>query len=43
MEMSRREYLGIYLAKNPGTPAERNINAEKRNKPKPYERSGNSR
>jgi site-specific recombinase XerD len=29
MEMSRREYLGIYLAKNPGTPAERNINAEK--------------
>jgi hypothetical protein len=29
MEMSRREYLGIYLAKNPRTPAERNINAEK--------------
>jgi hypothetical protein len=29
MKMSRREYLGIYLAKNPRTPAERNINAEK--------------
>jgi len=29
MEMSRREYLGIYLAKNPRTPTERNINAEK--------------
>jgi len=29
MEMSRREYLGIYLAKNPRTPAERSINAEK--------------
>lgn len=29
MEMSRREYLGIYLAKSPRTPAERNINAEK--------------
>ena len=29
MEMSRREYLGIYLAKNPRTPADRSINAEK--------------
>jgi len=29
MQMSRREYLGIYIAKNPRTPAERNINAEK--------------
>lgn len=29
MEMSRREYLGIYLAKNPKTPADRTINAEK--------------
>ncbi|MDR1756996.1 MAG: site-specific integrase [Culturomica sp.] len=29
MEMSRREYLGIYLIKNPRTPADRNINAEK--------------
>jgi integrase len=29
MEMSRREYLGIYLTKNPRTPAERSINAEK--------------
>jgi len=29
MEMSRREYLGIYLAKNPRTPADRTINAEK--------------
>jgi len=29
MEMSRREYLGIYLAKNPITPADRSINAEK--------------
>ena len=29
MEMSRREYLGIYLAKNPRTPVDRNINAEK--------------
>jgi integrase len=29
MEMSRREYLRIYLAKNPRTPAERSINAEK--------------
>ena len=27
--MSRREYLGIYIAKNPRTPAERNTNAEK--------------
>ncbi|KAA6301933.1 MAG: Tyrosine recombinase XerD [Candidatus Ordinivivax streblomastigis] len=29
MQMSRREYLGIYIAKNPRTPEERNINAEK--------------
>lgn len=29
MQMSRREYLGIYIAKSPRTPAERNINAEK--------------
>ena len=29
MEMSRREYLGIYLTKNPRTPADRTINAEK--------------
>jgi len=29
MEMSRREYLGIYLTKNPRTSAERSINAEK--------------
>jgi len=32
MEMSRREYLGIYLAKNPRTPEERSINAEKQKK-----------
>ena len=29
MEMSRREYLGIYLTKNPRTPIDRSINAEK--------------
>jgi len=29
MEMSRREYLGIYIIKKPRTPEERNINAEK--------------
>jgi hypothetical protein len=29
MEMSRREYLGIYLVKNPRTSADRSINAEK--------------
>ncbi len=29
MEMSRREYLGIYLTKSPRTPEERNVNAEK--------------
>jgi integrase len=29
MEMSRCEYLGIYLVKNPRTSADRNINAEK--------------
>ena len=29
MEMSRREYLGIYLTQNPKTPSERSINAEK--------------
>jgi integrase len=29
MEMSRREYLGIHLSKNPRTPAERSINTEK--------------
>ena len=29
MEMSRREYLGIYLTKNPRTPADRSINTEK--------------
>ncbi|MDL2296909.1 site-specific integrase [Bacteroidales bacterium OttesenSCG-928-B11] len=27
--MSRREYLGIYIVKNPRTPIDRNINAEK--------------
>ena len=29
MELSRREYLGIYLVKNPRTPLERKTNAEK--------------
>jgi integrase len=29
MEMSRREYLGIYITKNPRNPAECSINAEK--------------
>lgn len=29
MQMSRREYLGIYLLKSPRTPMDRNVNAEK--------------